>query len=238
MAGRISYYGGIVKDGLILDLDAAKKDSYAGSGTVWNDLSGISNNGTLVNGPTFSSANGGSIVFDGTNDYVNCGNMSSLLLSNNQFTVSYWLKPTTTNRIDFFNIKNFNSPQDDIGFFIDVNKFTVYFKIQGNSTGTGLSTSIATITTGLIYNLVCVKNASQQIVQYINGVFDNNTNSSLFNTSTVALTSLWIGANRSNATTPAANWQGNIYNTQLYNRALSATEITQNYNALKSRFGL
>ena len=62
MAGRIAYYGGIVKDGLILDLDAAKRDSYPSSGTVWNDISGFQNNGTLINGPTFNSSNSGNIV--------------------------------------------------------------------------------------------------------------------------------------------------------------------------------
>ena len=78
MAGRIAYYGNIVKDGLVLDLDAAKKDSYPGTGTAWNDISGNRNNGTLTNGPTFNSSNGGSIVFDGTNDYINTVTATSL----------------------------------------------------------------------------------------------------------------------------------------------------------------
>ena len=77
MAGRIAYYGNIVKDGLVLDLDAAKRDSYPGSGTFWKDISGGGGNGTLINGPTFSSGNGGSIVFDGVDDYVNIPNNNS-----------------------------------------------------------------------------------------------------------------------------------------------------------------
>ena len=72
MAGRISYYGNIVKDGLVLDLDAAKRDSYPGVGTAWNDISGFRNNGTLVNGPTYNPTNAGSIVFDGASDKVEC----------------------------------------------------------------------------------------------------------------------------------------------------------------------
>ena len=59
----------IITDGLVLCLDAANRQSYPGSGTVWTDLAG-SNNGTLTNGPTFSSANGGSIVFDGVDDFI------------------------------------------------------------------------------------------------------------------------------------------------------------------------
>jgi hypothetical protein len=62
MAGRIAYYGGIVTNGLVLALDAAKKDSYPGSGTLWKDISGNTNNGTLINGPTFNSGNGGYCV--------------------------------------------------------------------------------------------------------------------------------------------------------------------------------
>jgi hypothetical protein len=243
MAGRISYYGGIVKDGLVLDLDAAKKDSYPGSGTVWNDLSGISNNGTLVNGPTFSSANGGSIVFNGSNTYVSCSIASAQILSNNQFTVNYWLQITGSARGDFFNIKNFNTPQDDIGFFIDTNnKLFAYFNVQGTITNNGVagcaSVSNTTFSRNTIYNITCIKDASQKIVIYVNGALDNNTYSTVTNTANVASTSLWIGSNRTNATTPSLTWPGNIYNAQIYNRALTAVEITQNFNAQRSRFGI
>jgi len=65
-----SYSPKIATDGLVLCLDAANNRSYPGSGTAWTDLSRGGNNGALTNGPTFNSANGGSIVFDGTNDYV------------------------------------------------------------------------------------------------------------------------------------------------------------------------
>jgi len=66
----VGYNPRIVTDGLVLALDAGNTKSYPGSGTTWTDLSGNGNTGTLTNGPTFDSANGGSIVFDGTNDYV------------------------------------------------------------------------------------------------------------------------------------------------------------------------
>jgi hypothetical protein len=66
----ISYNPSIVTNGLVLALDAGNRKSYPGTGTTWTDLSGLGNTGTLINGPTYSSANGGSIVFDGANDYV------------------------------------------------------------------------------------------------------------------------------------------------------------------------
>jgi hypothetical protein len=234
----------IVTQGLVLALDAASKNSYPGSGTTWTDLSGNSNTGTLVNGPTFNSANGGSIVFNGSNTYVNCGTISTQILSNNQFTANYWLQITGSARGDFFSIKNFNTPQDDIGFFIDTNnKLYTYFNVQGTITNNGVgfgyaSVSNTTFSRNTIYNITCIKDASQKIVMYVNGVLDNNTYSTITNTANVASTSLWVGGNRTNATTPSLIWPGNIYNTQIYNRALSAAEIAQNYNATKSRFNL
>jgi len=243
MAGRIAYYGGIVRDGLILNLNAAKRDSYPRSGTVWRDIVGT-NNGTLTNGPTFDSGNGGSIVFDGVNDYVALGNISSLILSNNQFTVNYWLQITGSARGDFFRIKNFNTLTDNIGFFIDTNnKLYAFFRVQGTTTNNGVgvgyaSVSNTTFSRNIIYNITCMKDASQKIVMYVNGVLDNNTYSTITNTANVVSTNLWIGSNRTNATTPSNGWQGNIYSTQIYNRALNATEVAQNYNATKTRFGL
>ena len=234
----------VVTNGLVLALDAADRNSYPGSGTVWNDLSGNNNSGSLINGPTFSSANGGSIVFNGSNTYVNCGTISTQILSNNQFTANYWLQITGSARGDFFGIKNFNTPQDDIGFFIDTNnKLYAYFNVQGTITNNGVgsgyaSVSNTTFSRNTIYNITCIKDASQKIVMYVNGVLDNNTYSTITNTANVASTSLWVGSNRTNATTPSLTWPGNIYNTQIYNRALSAAEIAQNYNAQKSRFNL
>ena len=67
----INYNPRIVTDGLVLLLDAGNTKSYPGTGTTWTDISRNGNNGTLTNGPTFDSANGGSLVFDGVDDYVN-----------------------------------------------------------------------------------------------------------------------------------------------------------------------
>ena len=78
----------IVTDGLVFYVDAGNGDSYPGSGTAWSDLVG-SNNGTLVNGPTYNSTNGGSFVFDGSNDYVEAGPIQPA-----QFTLSCWFKST------------------------------------------------------------------------------------------------------------------------------------------------
>jgi hypothetical protein len=75
---------GIVQSGLVLNLDAGVSSSYPGSGTTWTDLSGNGNTGTLTNGPTYNSANGGSLVFDGVDDYVNVGTPSIVWKNNSK----------------------------------------------------------------------------------------------------------------------------------------------------------
>ena len=85
----------IVTDGLSLYLDAANTRSYPGSGTAWYDLSGNVNHGTLVNGPTFDSGNAGSIVFDGTNKYVNFPNPLNKTQLDQIWTVQSWINITT-----------------------------------------------------------------------------------------------------------------------------------------------
>ena len=231
-----------ITDGLVLALDAGNTKSYPGTGTIVTDLSGNGNSGTLINGPTFDSGNNGSIVFDGVNDYVAFGNISSLILSNNQFTANYWLQMTGIARGDFFSIKNFNASVDDIGFFIDTNnKLYTYFRVQGSITNNisgRASISTATFSRNTIYNITCIKDASQKIVMYVNGILDNNTYSTTTNTANVVSTNLWIASNKNNETTPTIPWPGNIYNVQIYNRALTAQEVLQNYNATKSRFNL
>ena len=90
-----NYSPKISTDGLVLCLDAANTKSYPGSGTVWSDLSRGGNNGTLTNGPTFNSGNGGSIVFDGVNDYVDCG-VSNISLPINITLISWIYQSTIT----------------------------------------------------------------------------------------------------------------------------------------------
>lgn len=80
-------------NGLVLCLDAGNTKSYPGSGTTWTDLSGRGNTGTLTNGPTYSSANGGSIVFDGTNDYVSTNYTQTSVTG---YTIDVWFKSTDT----------------------------------------------------------------------------------------------------------------------------------------------
>src|SRR6056300_758964 len=82
----------IVTDGLVLALDAGNPKSYPGSGTVWRGKSGNGNNGTLTNGPTFSSDNGGAIVFDGADDTVSIPHDSTIDFATNSFSLHTWVR--------------------------------------------------------------------------------------------------------------------------------------------------
>jgi hypothetical protein len=205
---------GIVRDGLVLDLDAGIPASYVGSGTTWTDLSPYSNNGTLVLGPTYSSANGGSIVFDGTNQYV-----TSLFTTTSGQAVTYsgWLYSTETTAT----YRNF------------VDSITARPMIWWNTSGqiefdAAYYTTTAVYRNQWVYVALSKPSGSSSPSYYVNGVLVGSGTAYTI----PALTPTWF--NRAAAQT----WKGNCSNVQIYNRALTASEISQNYNALKGRFGL
>jgi hypothetical protein len=217
----------IVSSGLVVYLDAGNPLSYAGTGTTWTDLSGNSNNGTLVNGPTYTSANGGSIVFDGVNDYATTG-INSLPSGTQNRTTQIWFKRTNTGTVDvLFGYGKVESPNGGaFGAYVDGSN-NIYFWSFNNDT------SIAyTITTGVWYNLAFTLN-SGVLIAYINGSQVYTFSPSI---STVIVTSL-LGAN-AYAAINTNNLHGNIAVYMIYNRALTSTEILQNFNANKTRYGL
>ncbi len=225
-----------ISDGLVLALDAANKVSYPGSGTGWYNLSGTVNSGSLKNGPTFSNLNSGCIVFDGTDDYVNVANVSSLNPSNG-ISVSVWVKFTSTiNNTRQMMVEKHTSPGSGWWFAGQNNK--IVWLIVGTSGGEKYIdlTNNTSIISGIIYNIVGTYDVTGSTLKlYVNGSDDGGT-------------IIGGGSGLSSSSNPLIigkqhNW-GNgpssitIFNTLLYNRALSATEVLQNYNAAKIRFGL
>ena len=165
----MGFYRGphIITDGLVLYLDAANTKSYQSGSATWLDKSGNNYNGTLTNGPTFSSTNGGSIVFDGTNDYVPLTGTISL---GNTFTIVSWVNPTALGST--YNVYGCVANGSDNWFGIggsvvnlrgteiaDVNNFDV------NGT--------TTLTTGRWYQIAATVNISTATV-YLNGMFENS----------------------------------------------------------------
>jgi hypothetical protein len=223
MAGRISYLGGIVTQGLVLDLDAAKRDSYVGTGVAWNDISGNQNNGTLINGPTFNSANGGSIVFDGSNDYASISD-SSTLRGFTGITLSAWVNKKTKDIKIFGKWTGGAGPNNYIlrevtgtlQFYINTTSFV------GGNIGINPATG---------WNLYTATWDGSTMKAYLNSTVSSTTYSQ---TGTIPNTgpNLIIGAEYD----ISLNSDASIAQTLIYNRALSATEILQNYNATKTRY--
>jgi len=208
------YSPAIVTSGLVLCLDAANKVSYPGTGTSWYNLSGTINTGTLTNGPTFSNGNGGSIVFDGTDDFVTT---SFATTSGQSVTYCGWVYSTESTSI----YKNF------------VDSLSESPMIWWNTSGQ-IEFDASRYTTATVYRNQWVyvslskPSGSSSASYYVNGV--------LVGTGTAYTTPALIPTlfNRAAAQT----WKGNGAVVQIYNKALSATEILQNYNATKPRFGL
>ena len=212
MAGRIAYYGNIVKDGLVFDLDAAKRDSYPGSGTVWSDISGFQNNGTLINGPTFNSANGGSIVFDGVDDYVRVP-YSPTLDPTSAITFEAWCYPTDLTTIRY---------QELYRKEVSPGRHLFSFQEYGTILSFGTWTSL--------YNELYI---SGYKAIYANGTL-LESNISITGSLVQGNAISYIGSNQG----ASEYFKGNYPLFRMYNKSLSQSEVLQNYNALKGRYGL
>ena len=220
----------IITSGCVLSLDAAERLSYPRTGTTWKDLSGNNNNGTLTNGPTFSAGNLGSIVFDGTNDYVDMGSSTYCNLIN--ISVSVWIRVNSAS--GFFLSRYFNTTSYN-GFFMYYDVASTKFSVDGReSNATYLSRpTINTYPLNNWYNVTWTKSANVWSI-YVNGSLD--VSSALGNgTTPFSNNIMWIGG--LNQVTELYYSGGNISNVQIYNRSLTAAEVLQNYNATKSRFG-
>jgi hypothetical protein len=211
-------------NGLVLCLDAANSKSYPGSGTIWTDLSGNGNNGTLVNGVGYNSGNLGSLVFDGVDDYVTLGTASLLnttLNGNTNWTILYWVNPQNDGRI----LDRGNIGQDPTGS-LELNVRSIS---RNNTFGGSSSLSTNIVNTG--WNFVGLSRTSSLLHSwYLNGTFSNSTQT----TESYDGSGIWkIGRRAFNT---SSILQGNIAQVSIYNRALTAAEIQQNYNATKSRY--
>jgi len=220
---------GIVQSGLVLNLDAGVLSSYPGSGNTWTDLSGNGNNGTLVNGTGFNSANGGSLVFDGSNDYVELGNI--LNIGTGQFTLEYYGRATASTN-NYTKIASKGAYANG-GWTVMHGKTPSGTYIIGFTFGSGGTDTFLVVSDPVLvnttYHAAVTRDASNIIRTYLNGSFRLSLTSTFdFTTNTYNYN---IG--RSGF---GENFTGNVYNWRHYNRALTATEIQQNYLATKSRY--
>jgi hypothetical protein len=230
----------IITSGCVLSLDAAERLSYPRTGTTWRDLSGNNNNGTLTNGPTFSVANMGSISLDGADDQIDCGTNSSLNISDN-LTLGIWVKFNSLSSAPSLITKQWCSGNQFSYAWSVFSDGRMYYGFDsdgncGSITGEYTSTN-AVCTTGIWYCLNVV-HTSTSINLYSNGRLIPGTISGGYGTIYISSVPVRLGVYRNLSGAFANYLNGNIAQTVMYNRALTATEILQNYNATKSRFGL
>ena len=222
----------IVTSGLVLCLDAANRNSYnPGSGTTWTDLSGNGNTGTLTNMEVpgdYSSTNGGSLIFDGTNEYVEYVDFAAEfnLQPTAGITVSVWFKTTVANT--YLINKSSGSGADGYRLFGNANG-TMSFAVRSIT-----ATTSSAITTGGWLNIVGTWIPSTSVLIYQNGTQVGSNIDFIPSNINYPSELLEIGRNASGT----QGWNGSIAQVSIYNRALTAAEIQQNFNALRSRYSI
>lgn len=233
----------VVRNGLVLYLDAGNSKSYPRSGTAWSDLSGNNYTGTMVNGPTFDTSNNGSIVFDGTNDYVDLGS-PYYIASGNPFTVNIWFK------------NNWRTPN---GSLSDFHRLASLATLGSYALGIAYVSQLNSGYQGFYItafggwprgssNYLVAKNIWGCLTLTYNGSGSTNIanfsmywNNSLltFNTSglagTIATNTNYLGIRQPS---DVQNYQGNMGIVQIYNRVLSLSELQQNFDAIRGRCGI
>ena len=236
----LSHSPQIVTNGLVAALDAGNTKSYPGSGTTWTDLSGIGNNGTLTNGPTYSSANGGSLVFNGSNQYVPTSTLSNQFLTTG-FTVSVWLYyiPTTANdNLISWGTGAFNGIANVTSSYSWEIRFeggTIAFSPGIGPGGTGVANRLQySSPSGWGSRIMCI-----DVTFVANGLatlYENAVSRTTIDYSGIGVSSQtnFVAVGRGTDT----YFPGRIYSTKIYNRALSAAEVSQNFNAYRGRFGI
>jgi hypothetical protein len=223
----LSHGPSVVTQGLVLALDAADISSYPGSGTTWTDLSGNGNNGTLVNGVGFNGSNGGSLSFDGVDDYASFVSNPSLT---NQITVEVWVQLSSTSPLGVGWIMG---REGSYRMLYSSSYFAWVCATTNNgwyTTGTNISATSVTPYTQT-YQVVGTYNGSNNKI-YVNGELKStgaNISGNILATNNY---------NLMRSDSQVEYGKGNLYSHKLYNRALTASEVQQNYNALRGRFGI
>ena len=229
----------LIQDGLVLCLDASDRNSYVSGSTTWFDLSGNNNSGSLVNGPTFNTGSLGSIVFDGTNDYVLVNSGSTSINPTTAITVS-----------SFFNVSSYGNNYACIvlkqnnyaGFFEQYSLSLVTTFANFSITGVDRVQKLVSASGNFLNQNINIVGTCDTVTDEIKFYLNGNLMHTLPFTSTFDIADTPINIGGSGVLKFGANYpgftNGKIYNTSIYNRALTQQEIQQNYNAQKSRFGL
>ena len=227
-----------VSDGLVFQLDAANLRSYTGTGLTANGLvSGIG--ATLVNGTGFSSANNGSFFFDGTNDYISLSNPNLLAFGTNPFSIDFWLYSTYVHsggalyRTILSSYDNYNGIYQTyfyLGLFNNGSTFNNLVSFLNSASGNLMGSLGANINVNEWTNVTFTR-SENNLICYKNGVLAS-TQASANDFSGTRNTRIGGGVDQ------VSTFQGSISLMKIYNRALSAIEVMQNFNAMRERYNI
>ena len=250
---EITDFRDIVRNGLILDLDAGMNASYNGSGTIWTDLSGGATNFTLTN-PTYysySSSNNGSILFTRTTSptpedggyatTTTTGSLSALTYLHNDHTTEVWFRSNNRNPTNYDGTEYYSALVVYTGFhsmfYYDATTFgyTIWGK-DGSNANAAYTLSFSNSSVGT-WNQIVARRSGTELKLYLNGVLQNTGTINVLGTGTPTSNTLRLATANYNG---SFSWHSdvNIAALKMYNKALTDNEIIQNYNALKHRFGL
>jgi len=227
----------IVTTSLAMQLDAADPLSYPGSGTAWNDLSGLGNSGSLVNSPTYSANNNGYFTFNGSNQYANIGSSTSLGSLTTALTISSWVTissfPSAGGLNSIYNTGQSGSTKTQTFFRLDQSIASVSVGTYNGSTNFQTSYAYSNLSLNTWYNLVAGYTGTAWVL-YVNGILVSSTTT----TGPVSAGSVITVGVENNSGTLQRYWNGNISSVSVYSRSLSAAEIAQNFNAYRGRYGV
>ena len=222
----VNYNPKIVTSGLVLCLDAANTKSYPGTGTTLTDLSGRGNNGTLTNGPTFNTINGGRIVLDGSNDHVVIADNNIFDFGTGDFTFELWCYPlsVTANR-GLVLFRSYTGVDPGIYFYADGGKLSVYTTTTFSESGTSLTANS--------WNHIVLSRISGTSRIYKNTTLVDQR---AFTFNIAVNTHVAIGYDTQYSNDP---FSGYISSVKIYaSKGLTADEVQQNFQALRGRFGI
>ena len=218
----IAYNTSIVRDGLVLHLDAANIKSYPGSGTTWFDLSGNNIHGTLQNTPVYSSNDNGYFEFDGTGNYVSFTGHSSFL--------------NTAGDVSFETTFIHNNASGGIAGIIQIGDFTGTYMSNSNlsiQTNGDNSDELVSLNENQWYHTICTFESGSQYKLYVNGSLVDTVSTT--DTSYSLSTTGYVGRRVAGG---IDLFSGKISTAKIYNRVLSPNEIQQNFEALRGRYGI
>ena len=222
-----NYYGDpIVTDGLVFAVDANNIVSYPKSGTTWYQLTGSANNGTLTNGPTFKANVGGVISLDGTDDFINFGSVN--FQTSDSITLDMWVYPQSATQGAYADI--FDANHSGLGFVLQQDYLTYNYYYFAYYAGSGFQVTSNIYIDPYVWSHIVITKEGNQTKMYKNGQLVTNntmTNPSLQGTNTLYLGKFVVGGRQ---------WKGEYGNFKGYNRALTSTEVLQNYQSQQYRF--